>query len=210
MKKIPFFILPALLLLSVAGCRQRRDAAYYERMVDSIRKAETVSELQQQAGIHSDPVVAFFDTLSLVPLPLESEGADLYRLGHFSRAPYAVCQWLGFPPEVRLSALMLPTHKDHRVVLLAEQSDSLAPMLYLQTLTRQYKPVDQMCIYEERPDDRLDDTGKTLMDYFITSDYAVTLMQYFVPSHSGKRQLESTRRFVITPDGRFEEEVIEF
>ena len=139
-------------------------------------------------------------------LPLRSAGADIYRLGHFSRVPYAVCQWLGYPPEARLGALMFPAHKSHCVVLLAEQTDSMAPSLYLQTLTRQYKPVDQMCIYEERPDD----TGKSLMDYFVTSDYAVTLMQYFVPSHSEERQLESTRRYVITPDGHFEEAVIEF
>ena len=55
MRKI-VWIACAVVLLSCGG--KKHDVAYYEQMVDSIRRAEQVKLLQHEAGIESDPVKA--------------------------------------------------------------------------------------------------------------------------------------------------------
>ena len=58
MKQLVGF-LSAVLLAMVLSCGQRKkDAAYYEQMVDSIKKAEQLKTMKQQAGVFDDPVEA--------------------------------------------------------------------------------------------------------------------------------------------------------
>jgi hypothetical protein len=47
------------------------------------------------------------------------------------------------------------------------------------------------------------------MDYFITSNYEITLMRYYLSHEATKPVLEQTRRYVINKRGEFEEVVIE-
>ena len=79
----------SLAVMMVASCgSKKKDAAYYERMVDSIRKVEQVKEMQRQAGItDGDPLEEFFLSLSLRTLPLQSEGRKWERLGEFTKVP---------------------------------------------------------------------------------------------------------------------------
>ena len=90
-----------------------------------------------------------------------------------------------------------------------EQLDSITSTLYLYTLETDGTPIDHLCLYEEKDEDRADDFGKLLMDYFITSSYEVTLLYYYESMTTHKTETEQSRCFHITADGRFEEIVIE-
>lgn len=206
-KTIPFLMV--LLVLTMLSCRQRKDAGYYERMVDSIRKAEQVRQIQHKAGIQSDPVSAFLDTLTRRPLPIRPSGSNYMRLGGFVRVPPYVTEWLGYPPESQLRALRLPRSGKYDVLMLAEVQDTLSPVLWLCTLDARHCPVDELCIYEEVDEERLDDYGKTYVEYFVTSHYEVTLMYYYLKHGSETPRLDESRRYIISTDGRFEETIIE-
>ena len=189
---IPCILIP--LVLTLLSCGQRkRDAVFYEHMVDSIRKAEQLEEMKREAGVYDDPVEEFFDTLSLRPLPINSERGDFGKIGRFGKVPPSVAMLLGYPVDTRLKALLLPKVHGLHALLLSERQDSTTYSLYLYTLDREYQPIDHLCLYEERDEDRADDFGKLLMDYYITSSY----------------QPEQSRRFELTADGRFQEVVIE-
>ena len=177
---IPCILIP--LVLTLLSCGQRkRDAVFYEHMVDSIRKAEQLEEMKREAGVYDDPVEEFFDTLSLRPLPINSER----------------------------KALLLPKVHGLHALLLSERQDSTTYSLYLYTLDREYQPIDHLCLYEERDEDRADDFGKLLMDYYITSSYEVSLLYTYQSSTTNRMQPEQSRRFELTADGRFQEVVIE-
>ena len=198
------------LVLALLSCGQRkRDAVYYEKMVDSIRKAEQLQEMKRQAGVYDDPVEVFFDTLQLRPLPIKSERGDFDKIGRFGKVPPSVTSMLGFPVSTKLKALMLPKVHGLRAMLLSEQLDSITSTLYLYTLDREYQPIDHLCLYEERDEDRADDFGKLLMDYYITSSYEVSLLYTYQSSTTNRMQPEQSRRFELTADGRFQEVVIE-
>jgi hypothetical protein len=178
-------------------------------MVDSIRKAEQLQEMKRKAGVYDDPVEAFFDTLQMCPLPIHSERAAFFKLGRFGKVPPHVTSLLGYPVSSRLKALLLPKVHGLRAMLLSEQLDSLTSSLYLYTLEDDGTPIDHLCLYEEKDEDRADDFGKLLMDYFITSSYEVTLLYYYESMTTHKTETEQSRCFHITADGRFEEVVIE-
>jgi hypothetical protein len=209
MKRSMLWILIPLVLTLLSCGQRKRDAVFYEQMVDSIRKAEQLEEMKRQAGVYDDPVEAFFDTLQLRPLPVQSERGDFAKIGRFGKVPPSVTSMLGFPVSARLKALMLPKVHGLHAMLLSEQLDSITSTLYLYTLDRDYQPIDHLCLYEERDEDRADDFGKLLMDYFVTSAYEVSLLYTYRSSTTNKTEVEQTRRFQLTADGRFEEVVIE-
>ena len=210
--RLLLFILSAMLLVATLfSCGQRKkDAAYYEQMIDSIKKAEQLKTMKQQAGVYDDPVEQYFDMLSRRMLPIRNVGSDVQQLGHLTKVPFSVASWLGFPTDTRLRALMLPKVHGHAVVMLEERRDSTNTLVTLCTLDKDYKPVDQLCLYEEKNDDRADDFGKSYSEYYITSDYEITLM-YFFQSHNRQQppQYDNSRRFVINKNGNFEETIIE-
>ena len=210
MKRSLLWILVFPLALTLLSCGQRkRDAVFYEQMVDSIRKAEQLQEMKRQAGVYDDPVEAFFDTLQLRPLPIQSERSNFARIGRFGRVPMSVASLLGYPVDTRLKALLLPRYHGLHALLLEEQVDSITSNLYLYSLDRNYQPIDHLCLYEERDEDRADDFGKLLMDYYITSSYEVSLLYTYQSSTTNRMQPEQSRRFELTADGRFQEVVIE-
>ena len=198
------------LVLALISCGQRkRDAFFYEQMVDSIRKAEQLKEMKRQAGVYDDPVDAFYDTLQYCSLPIQSARGTFSKLGQFGRVPATVASRLGYPADSRLKALLLPKAYGHRMLLLSEQQDSITSTLYLYTLNHEYKPIDNICLYEEKSEDRSDDFGKVFSDYYITSEFEVTLFYFYISYTTQKMEAEQSRRFVINRDGYFEEEVIE-
>jgi hypothetical protein len=104
---------------------------------------------------------------------------------------------------------MLPQFHGLHTLLLEEQVDSLTSNLYLYSLDRSYQPIDHLCLYEERPEDRADDYGKQLMDFYVTSEYEVTLLYFYESLRTHKTEAEQTRRYQLSPDGFFIEVVIQ-
>jgi hypothetical protein len=206
MRKIAVFVVTLLVVLMASCGQKKRDAVYYEMMVDSIRKAEQIKEMQKNAGLtNEDPLETFFLTLSRRTLPIQSEGAHWERLGEFIKLPRTLNECFGYMSEVELKVLSMPQTGPHHVVMLLEMQDSITPALYLYTMDSQHKPVDQLCLYEECAVDRHTDFGKTHMDYFITSDYTITLMKFYQSHKATRPVLEQTRRYVINKNGEFEE-----
>jgi len=189
---------------------KKRDAAYYLDMVDSIRKAEQVKEIQQKAGINKDPVEAWFDTLNIRTLPIKSVGSEIWELGHFQSVPFSINEHFGYHVGAKLKAMSLPTAYRRPVVLLAEMIDSITPRLYVYTMDKKYQPIDQLLLYEKKDLGRPDDFGQTYTEYYITSKYEITLLTYY-QSHKTEKEPEllNSQRYTINREGKFEETVIE-
>lgn len=210
MKKI-LYSLAFPCLLSVMSCGgQRKDAAYYAHMIDSIRQTEQVKMVKEQAGVYDDPVEGFFDTLALRPLPMQSVGADKGHVAFFTPVPKSVASRLGYPVDVPLRALSLPRCHGFRMLLLAEMADSVTPTIQLLSLDRSYEAVDELRIYAEWDEDKADNFGKGYLEFFITSDYEITLIQYFLQHNAETPHVEQARRFLVNKEGRFEETIIEY
>lgn len=200
-------LLLALLMLSCGN--KKHDVAYYEQMVDSIRRAEQIKEIQRKAGIYEDPVEAWFDTLHLHTLPIQTAGSDVERIGHFDVVPQMVNEHFGYSADAHLKAMALPSMHRRQVILLCEMQDSITPSLYLFTMDKEHQPVDMLCIYQQEKVDRDTDNGLAYDEYFITSHYEITVLHYFKGNKTDKPILEHSRRFVINRDGMFEEQAIE-
>ena len=201
-------LLLALLMLSCGN--KKHDVAYYEQMVDSIRRAEQVKLIQKQAGIYEDPVEAWFDTLHLHTLPIQTAGSDVERIGHFDVVPQMVDEHFGYSADAHLKAMALPSMYRRQVILLCEMKDSITPALYLFTMDKQHQPVDQLCIYQQEVVDRSAENGLAYDEYFITSHYEITVMHYFKGRKATKPVLKHARRYTINKDGMFEEQIIEY
>ena len=209
MKRLAGFVLFLSALLTLSCGNKKHDAVYYEQMVDSIRRAEQVQEIQRKAGIYENPVEAWFDTLHLHTLPIQTAGSDVERIGHFDVVPQMVNEHFGYSADAHLKAMALPSMHRREVILLCEMQDSITPSLYLFTMDKEHQPVDMLCIYQQEKVDRDTDNGLAYDEYFITSHYEITVLHYFKGNKADKPILEHSRRFVINRDGMFEEQAIE-
>ena len=198
-----------LALLTLSCGNKKHDAAYYEQMVDSIRRAEQVQQIQKQAGIYENPIEAWFDTLRLHTLPIQTAGADIERIGSFVTVPLSVNENVGYSGDAHLKAMALPAIHHRQVILLCEMQDSITPALYLYTMDKQHHPIDMLNIYHQEEVNHDTDNGLTYNEYFITSHYEITVMRYFKGHEVEKPQLEEARRYTISKDGMFEELPIE-
>jgi hypothetical protein len=115
----------------------------------------------------------------------------------------------GYLSNAELQVLSMPRAGRHHVIMLLEMQDSITPALFLYTMGGNHHMIDQLCIYEEKAEDRPTDFGKTFMDYYITSNWEITLMKYYLSHEATSPELEETRRYVINKEGRFEDVVIE-
>jgi len=203
--------LVAVTVLAMVSCGgKKHDAEYYMEIVDSIRKAEQVKEIQQKAGINKNPVEVWFDTLHIRTLPIRTAGTEIWEIGDFSSVPMGVNERFGYNVSAKLKAMSLPTAYRRPVVLLAEMVDSITPRLYVFTMDKKYQPIDELLIYEKKDQDRSDDFGQTYTEYFITSKYEITLLTYYQSHDSTKKpELLHSRRYVINREGKFEEVIIE-
>lgn len=206
MKKATGLTLLLLALLTLSCGNKKHDLAYYEQMVDSIRRAEQVKEIQKQANIYENPIEAWFDTLRLHTLPIQTVGADIERLGDFVAVPVPANEYFGYPADAHLKAMALPSMYRKQVILLCEMQDSITPALYLYTMNKKHQPIDMLNIYHQETNE---DHGMTYNEYFITSHYEITVMRYFKGHEAVKPQLEEARRYTISKDGMFEEQPIE-
>lgn len=197
-----------LVLLTMSCGNRKHDVAYYEQMVDSIRRAEQVKDIQQKAGIYDNPIEAWFDTLRLHTLPIQSAAGDVESIGDFVMVPLSVNENFGYPSSAHLKAMALPSTNQRQVVLLCEMKDSITPALYLYTMDKTHHPVDMLCIYHQEKFNGEIDEGLEYDEYFITSHYEITVMRYFQEGVEAKPQLENARRYTINKAGMFEEQPI--
>ncbi len=205
MRKITIILLLALIGLWVSCGGKHKDMAYYEAQIDSIRKAEQLRQIKHDAGLSDDPVEVFYDTLRLTPLPIQSAGGNIDKLGLFTKLPPSVTASLDYPMDTPLRMLLLPRYKDFGVVILAEDRDSVAPFMTLLTMDHNWQPIDELTLYEENGAERGDYYVTTFNDYFIDNQYHITVMDYYRKDHDDKPHLESTHRYQIDAEGRFEE-----
>lgn len=209
MKKATGLTLLLLALLTLSCGNKKHDAAYYEQMIDSIRRAEQLKEIQKQTGIYESPIEAWFDTLRLHTLPIQTAGADIERIGDFAFVPVSANEYFGYPADAHLKAMALPSMHRRQVILLCEMQDSITPALYLYTMDKKHHPVDMLNIYHQETINRKNDQGMTYNEYYITSHYEITVLRYFKGHEDVKPQLEVARRYTISKDGMFEEQPIE-
>ncbi len=201
-----FVALVTMLLTACGG--KKSDMARYEAQIDSMRKAEQLKAMKQSAGVYDDPVEAFYDTLQLTPLPIQSAGDDIGALGHFTDLPLSVVSSLDYPIETPLRMLLLPRCHGFSVIVLAEGKKSDVPLLTLVTLSREWQPIDELTLYEEVGEERGDDYVTTYMDYFVDNHYNITVMNYYRYQGSDTPHLESTYYYFINDKGYFEEKVV--
>ena len=149
MRQLACFVLLLLALLTLSCGNKKRDVAYYEQMVDSIRRAEQVKAVQKQAGIYDNPIEAWFDTLRLHTLPIQSAGDDVEGLGDYVPVPLSINENFGYDTDAHLKAMALPSAYRRQVILLCEMEDSITPVLYLCTMDKTHHPVDILCIYQQ-------------------------------------------------------------
>lgn len=200
----------AAIMVSCGG--RGRSAAYYEQMVDSIRKAEQVEALQRQAGMTPDknPLRQWLDSLQWRTLPVRNAGDDLSRLADFEPVPSWVCEHLGYDSSDDLRAVAMPSTHHYNVVMVALMKDSVNVVINLHTIDQDMQPVDWLCLYEKKMETRGSDRGYSFMEYFITSNYEVTVMHYFqLLRRERKPELLNMRRYAINGEGLFEERIIE-
>ena len=202
----------AIIALAMFSCSgKKHDANYYMEMVDSIRKAEEVAAIHKKAGIYMDPVEAWFDTLNVHTLPIRSAGTDIQEIGRFTVVPMDINQNFGFPVSAKLRAIALPMVFHRPVVLLAEMLDSVTPRLMVYTMDRKrHVSIDQLCIYDQKDENRQDKRGLVYQEYYITSKYEILLLTFFRPQDETKEpELLKSKKYVISQEGRFEEQEIE-
>ena len=210
MKKYLAIVVMAVVIVSCGG--RGRSAAYYEQMVDSIRKAEQVEAIQRKAGIAPDkhPLRQWLDSLQWRTLPIRNAGDDLARLGDFEPVPSWVCEHLGYQASDDVRAVAMPSTHHYDVVMMAQMKDSVNAVISLHTIDHDLQPVDWLCLYEKKVEKRGSDRGYTFMEYFVTSNYEVTVMHYFQSlRREQKPELQNMRRYAINSEGLFEELIIE-
>ncbi len=204
--KTAVYICLSLAIAIVASCgRKKHDAQYYELMVDSIRKAEQVKELQRQAGMNdnSGSNDLLLDTLQMRSLPMQSTG-DIDRLTRtLVKMPSYANLMFGFEHSDTLSAVALPSHNHHKVFLVSLSNGDAKPSIFLFTMNKGNKPNDMLCVYEYREMERKNDSGHSFSEFFITNSYEITLLEYFTPNGSSGTELFQTRKYYISEEGKF-------
>lgn len=199
-------VVAAMAVVAVSCGGRRHDVAYFEQMVDSIRKVETVEDMQRNSVAVDDDVNAnrWFDTLQLRTLPIRNAGDNLALLGDFAEVPKTANGCFGHTADADLRAMALPRSRHNDVFIVAEMNDSAMEVLSLCTMDRQRRLLNQLCIYQRKEQYRQNDFGQTFMEYYVTSNYEITVVTYYQSHHKDwNSELLHSRHYVIDGDGRF-------
>jgi len=207
MRKLTIILsLMAVVLLSYS-CGNRKNAADYDQMIDSIRKAEVAAELLKPN--EGDPVIAFFDTLGIKSIPMKYDVSFVEYLPQMKKVPSVFNSRFDYESNVELLAVKLPSYKNYHMMLLAEKLDSTTTTLYLCTMNQEYVLVDRLCIYEQKIENRNGNLGVMRQEYYVTSKYEVTLVSYFRGEKDEEESETAACRYVINKEGNFEETIVE-
>ena len=207
MRKLTFIALLTAVLLLSFSCGNRKNAADYASMIDSIRKAEIELELLKPETI--DPVVLFFDSLSIKSVPMRYSADFVSYLPRMGKVPSMMNARFGYENNIELYAAKLPSYQMFNLMLVAEKLDSTSTSLYLCTMNQEYVLIDRLCIYEQKVEKKNNLLGLSRLEYFITSQYDITLVKYFRSEDDETEHEEAAYRYVINKEGNFEEAIIE-
>lgn len=207
MKKITYIVVVLVALLLAVSCGNRKSAADYEGMLDSIRKVEVEQELLKPA--EGDPVVVFFDTLAMMSAPMKYSPQFVEYLPQMTKIPSTFNSRFDYESNIDLYAVKLPSYQNFHLMLLGERLDSTNVTLYICTMNREYVLVDRMCVYEQKVENRDGKLGLIRQEYYVTSNYEVTLVRIFRGEDDESEREESASRYVINKEGNFEEVIIE-
>ena len=207
MRKLTIILsLMAVVLLSYS-CGNRKNAADYDQMIDSIRRAEAAKELLKP--VSNDPVMAFMDSLSIKSVPMKYSMEFVEYLPQMTKVPVTFNSRFDYESNIALYAVKLPSYKDYHMMLLAEKVDSTTTTLYLCTMNQEYVLVDRLCLYEQKIENRDGKLGVMRQEYYVTSQYEVTLVSYFRGEEDEEESETAACRYVINKEGNFEEVIIE-
>lgn len=207
MRKFTFVTLLIAVVLFSYSCGNRKNAADYAGMIDSIRKAEVEKELLKPA--EGDPVTVFFDSLSIKMVPMKYSEDFVTYLPQMTRVPSAMNARFGYENNIELYAAKLPSYQLFHMMLLAERLDSISTTLYLCTMNQENVLMDRLCIYEQKVEQKHETLRLTRLEYYITSQYETTLVKYFRDEDDETENEEAAYRYVINKEGNFEEVIIE-
>lgn len=207
MKKITYLLVATVAALLAFACGNRKSAADYEGMLDSIRKAEVAKELLKPST--DDPVVAFFDSLAMKSVPMKYSAEFVTYLPQMTKVPSVYNSRFDYESNVELLAVKLPPFQHFHMMMVAERIDSANVSLYLCTMNQDYVLVDRLCIYEQKVEKKNGLLGLKRQEYYVTSQYECTLVSYFRGEDEETEREEAIYRYVINKEGNFEEVIIE-
>lgn len=206
MKKITYIVVLMAMVMAYS-CGNRKNAADYDGMIDSIRRAEAAKELLKP--VSNDPVMAFMDSLSIKSVPMKYSMEFVEYLPQMTKVPVTFNSRFDYESNIALYAVKLPSYKDYHMMLLAEKVDSTTTTLYLCTMNQEYVLVDRLCLYEQKIENRDGKLGVMRQEYYVTSQYEVTLVSYFRGEEDEEESETAACRYVINKEGNFEEVIIE-
>lgn len=207
MRKFTFLSLLIAVVLFSYSCGNRKNAADYAGMIDSIRKAEVERELLQPTN--ADPVMLFFDTLGMKSVPMKYSADFVAYLPQLEKVPSNINARFGYENNIELYTVKLPPYMNFHVMLLAEKLDSASTSLYLCTMNQEQVLIDRLCIYEQKVEKKDGLLGVARLEYYVTSQYEITLVRYFRSEEDEHEREEAAYRYVINKEGNFEEVIIE-
>lgn len=207
MRKLTLIVLLTAVLLATYSCGNRKNAADYASMIDSIRRAEVELELLKPATV--DPVLMFFDSLSIKPVPMKYSADFVKYLPRMGRVSSMMNARFGYENNIELYAAKLPSYQMFHLMLVAEKLDSTSTSLYLCTMNQEYVLIDRLCIYEQKVEKKANLLGLSRLEYYVTSQYEITLVKYFRSEEDETEHEEAAYRYVINKEGNFEEVIIE-
>lgn len=170
-----------LLLLVVAAalaaCGNRMSPEQLAHKLDSVKMVEQNEHLALQ-GIRledENPLQAFFDSLSVQPLPLRYSEEYVHLLPHFQPVPPDIARFLqlGVTDDVR--AVQLPETLSCRLIIVAKVSQDGSRTLWLYSIDSEFLPVDRLLIYAPATVDDL--IEQKVSEFSITSDYEIRLRE---------------------------------
>lgn len=191
-------------LMAMTACNNARvpAPADLQRKLDSVMALEQVERLRAQGinvGEEVSPMVAFYDSLAIQPLPLRFSADYVAELPNYQTVPLPIVQQMNFEGRVSTKAIALPETSTLRLMIVAGDDGDNRVTLWLYSLGADCFPVDRLCLYS--PDRQLRLGSESLTTEFtITSDYEVYLTTY-TTDHKTERQ----RVFTVDALLHFEE-----
>ena len=181
MKKATGLTLLLLALLTLSCGNRKHDAAYYEQMVDSIRRATAGADIERLGEFAAVPVPANEN----FGYPADAHLKAMALPSMHRRQVILLCE---MQDSITPALYLYTMDKKHHPI-------DMLNIYHQETVNRKT--------------DKGMDKGMTYNEYYITSHYEITVMRYFKGHEDGKQQLEEARRYTISKDGMFEEQPIE-
>ena len=162
---------------ALAACGNRMSSEQLAHKLDSVKMVEQSEQLALQ-GIRledENPLQAFFDSLSVQPLPLRFTEEYVHLLPHFQPVPPDIAHFLQLGATDDIRAVQLPESLSCRLMIVAKVSQDGSRTLWLYSIDSDCLPVDRLLIYAPVTVDDL--MEQKVSEFSITSDYEIRLRE---------------------------------